>query len=145
MLLRSLNIRRLSFVLFAGDKNHFLTLLPSIQEKLVDILRNVTAPIVQSEVYLCIRVLLCRLSAHNLTSFWPVLLTELVRGFSLFLSPTNKNFQYRIFEQLMTTLPSDGSEDLQLILSASKCLDLLLTLQSEEFQMWVTDYIAAWW
>ncbi|KAJ7116821.1 Dopey, N-terminal-domain-containing protein [Mycena crocata] len=131
MLLRSLNIRRLSFVLFAGDKNHFLTLLPSIQEKLVDILRNVTAPIVQSEVYLCIRVLLCRLSPHNLTSFWPVLLTEL----------------YRLFEQLMTTLPSDGSEDLQLILSASKCLDLLLTLQSEEFQIhqwiFITDTVDA--
>jgi len=131
MLLRSLNIRRLSFVLFTGDKNHFLTQLPSVQEKLVDILRNVTAPIVQSEVYLCIRVLLCRLSAHNLTSFWPVLLTEL----------------YRLFEQLMTTLPPDGSEDLQLILSASKCLDLLLTLQSEEFQIhqwiFITDTVDA--
>ncbi|KAJ7755024.1 Dopey, N-terminal-domain-containing protein [Mycena maculata] len=131
MLLRSLNIRRLSFVLFTGDKNHFLTLLPSIQEKLVDILRNVSAPIVQSEVYLCIRVLLCRLSAHNLTSFWPVLLTEL----------------YRLFEQLMTSLPSDGSEDLQLILAASKCLDLLFTLQSEEFQIhqwiFITDTVDA--
>lgn len=78
MTLRSLNLRRLSYVLFAGDKNHFLTQLPSIQEKLVDILKNVTAPVVQAEVYLCIRVLLCRLSAHNLTSFWPVVLTELV-------------------------------------------------------------------
>jgi len=81
MLLRSLNLRRLSFVLFNGDKNHFITQLPTIQEKLVDILRNVSAPIVQSEVYLCIRVLLCRLSPHNLTSFWPVVLTELVSHF----------------------------------------------------------------
>lgn len=81
MLLRSLNLRRLSFVLLAGDKNHYLTVLPSIQEKLVDVLRNVTAPIVQSEVYLCIRVLLCRLSPRNLTSFWPVLLAELVSLF----------------------------------------------------------------
>lgn len=78
MLARSLNIRRLSYVLLTGDKNHFLTQLPSIQEKLVDTLRNITAPVVQSEIYLCIRVLLCRLSPHNLTSFWPVLLTELV-------------------------------------------------------------------
>jgi hypothetical protein len=78
MLQRSLNLRRLSYVLFTGDKNHFLTQLPTIQEKLVDVLKNVTAPIVQSEVYLCIRVLLCRLSPHNLTSFWPVVLTELV-------------------------------------------------------------------
>jgi hypothetical protein len=50
-------------------------------------------------------------------------------------SPSDRKSQHRIFEQLMTTLPSDGSEDLQLILAASKCLDLLLTLQSEEFQM----------
>lgn len=83
MSLRSLNLRRLSYVLFTGDKNHFITQLPTIQEKLVDILKNVTAPIVQSEVYLCIRVLLCRLSPHNLTSFWPVILTELVSILSI--------------------------------------------------------------
>ncbi|KAF8915027.1 Dopey, N-terminal-domain-containing protein [Mucidula mucida] len=131
MLLRSLNLRRLSFVLFAGDKNHFLTQLPSIQEKLVDILKNVTAPIVQSEVYLCIRVLLCRLSPHNLTSFWPVILTEL----------------YRLFDQVMSSPPSDGSEDLQLMLSACKCLDLLFVLQTEEFQIhqwiFITDTVDA--
>jgi hypothetical protein len=78
LLIQSLNLRRLSFIVFTGEKNHFLTQLPTIQEKLVEILRNVSAPIVQSEVYLCIRVLLCRLSPHNLTSFWPVILTELV-------------------------------------------------------------------
>ncbi|KIK71711.1 hypothetical protein GYMLUDRAFT_33858 [Collybiopsis luxurians FD-317 M1] len=131
MLVRSLNLRRLSFVLLAGDKNHYLTVLPSIQEKLVDVLRNVTTPIVQSEVYLCIRVLLCRLSPNNLTSFWPVLLTEL----------------YRIFEQIMLNLPSDGSEDLPLVLAACKCLDLLIAIQTEEFQihqwMFVTDTVDA--
>lgn len=78
MLLRSLNLRRLSYVIFAGEKNHFLTQLPSIQEKLVDIFRSVTSPVVLSEVFLCIRVLLCRLSPRNMTSFWPVVLTELV-------------------------------------------------------------------
>jgi hypothetical protein len=78
MLLQSLSLRRLSYVIFTEDKNHFLTQLPSVLEKLVDILRNVTSAVVQSEVYLCMRVLLCRLSPHNLTSFWPVILTELV-------------------------------------------------------------------
>jgi len=82
-------------------------------------------------VYLCIRVILCRLSAHNLTSFWPVVLTEL----------------YRVFEQIMTSVPSDGSEDLQLVLAASKCLDLLLALQTEEFQVhqwiFITDTVDA--
>jgi len=137
MLLRSLNVRRLSFVLLSGEKNQFITQLPSIQEKLVDMLRNVSAPIVQSEVYLCIRVLLCRLSAHNLTSFWPVILTELVSPpFPFFCDSSDvKKSQYRLFDQLLTALPSDGSEDLQLILAACKCLDLLLVLQTEEFQM----------
>jgi hypothetical protein len=79
MLLQSLNLRRLSYVLLTGEKNQFLVQLPTVQEKLVDTLRNVTSPVVQSEVYLCVRVLLCRLSAHNLTSFWPVILTEMVK------------------------------------------------------------------
>lgn len=78
MLIQSLNLRRLTYVLFTGDKNQFLAQLPTVQEKLVDTLRNVSAAVIQSEVYLCVRVLLCRLSAHNLTSFWPVILTELV-------------------------------------------------------------------
>ena len=51
MLLRSLNLRRLSFILYTGEKNHFLTQLPAIQEKLVDVLRMTSvSPIVQSEV-----------------------------------------------------------------------------------------------
>lgn len=77
---RAQNLRRLSFVIYSSEKNHFLTQLPAVQEKLVDILRNGSAPIVECEVFLCVRVLLCRLSAHNLSSFWPVLLAELVRG-----------------------------------------------------------------
>lgn len=53
MLLRSLNLRRLSYVLFSGDKNQYLTQLPGIQEKLVDLLRSgTTAPVVLSEVRL---------------------------------------------------------------------------------------------
>lgn len=138
MLLRSLNLRRLSYVLFTGEKNHFLTQLPTIQEKLVDIFRGVSSPVVQGEVFLCIRVLLCRLSSHNLTSFWPVLLTEMVRfPPPSFVSLMWTLWQYRIFEHAMTNLPGDGSEELQLILSACKCLDTLLVLQTEEFQMLV--------
>lgn len=79
MLLQSLSLRRLSYILLTGEKNHFLTQLPSVIEKLVEILKNVTSPVVQSDVYLCMRVLVTRLSPHNLTSFWPVILTEMVR------------------------------------------------------------------
>jgi len=87
MLLRSLNLRRLSYVLFVGEKNHWLTQLPSIQERLVDVFRSIPSPVVQSEVFLCLRVLLCRLSPHNLTSFWPVVLTEMVGESSILVIP----------------------------------------------------------
>lgn len=51
MMLRALNVRRMSYVIFAGEKNHFLAQLPSIQEKLVEILRTtVGISIVHSEV-----------------------------------------------------------------------------------------------
>jgi hypothetical protein len=49
-MIRSLNLRRLSFVLFIGERNHFLAQLPSIQEKLVEILKNPPGAVVQSEV-----------------------------------------------------------------------------------------------
>jgi len=51
MISRSLNLRRLTFVLLAAEINHYLVQLPSIQEKLVDILRtDVVSPRVHSEV-----------------------------------------------------------------------------------------------
>lgn len=51
MLLRSLNLRRLSYVLFTGERNQYLAQLPAIQEKLVDFLRGTAvAPVVVSEV-----------------------------------------------------------------------------------------------
>ncbi|KAF9056037.1 Dopey, N-terminal-domain-containing protein [Panaeolus papilionaceus] len=131
MLLRSLNLRRLSYIIFTGEKNHFLPHLPTIQERLVDIFRSVPSPIVQSEVFLCIRILLCRLSPNNLTSFWPVILTEM----------------YGIFERTIASLPADGSEELLLILAACKCLDTLIVLQTEEFQIhqwiFITDTVDA--
>ncbi|TFY67972.1 hypothetical protein EVG20_g3733 [Dentipellis fragilis] len=114
-LLRSLNLRRMSYLLYCGEKNQFLTSLPTIQEKLVEVLRNAPAPIVQAEVYF----------------FWPVILNEM----------------YRLFDSMTTTLPSDGSEDLPLVLAACKLLDLLLVLQTEEFQVhqwiFVTDTVDA--
>jgi hypothetical protein len=135
--LRSMNMRRMSYILLCGEKNQFLTSLPTIQEKLVDVLKNTSAPVVQAEVYLCVRVLMCRLSQHNLDSFWPVILSEMVGITQLSDSAGSRSFnsQYRLLEQTMIEVPSDGSEALSLILSVCKFIDLLLVLQTEEFQM----------
>ncbi|SPO39006.1 related to DOP1 - strong similarity to developmental regulatory gene, dopey (dopA) [Pseudozyma flocculosa] len=129
MLTRAFNLRRLSFVIFSGERDAFLAQLPSIQERVVDLLRSNVSELVHAEVYLCMRVLLCRFSARHLSSFWPVIITELMR----------------LFEGMMDELPPDESDQLQLVLSACKFLDLLLVLQTEDFQvhqwMFVTDTV----
>jgi len=129
MLGRALNLRRLSYVIFTSTRDHFLTQLPSIQEKVVDVMRTKGAEPVQAEVFLCMRVLLCRFSQQHLAPFWPVLLTELMR----------------LLESLTEELPADNSDQLQLVFAACKFLDLLLTLQTEDFQihqwLFVTDTV----
>ncbi|KAJ9093061.1 hypothetical protein QFC21_006554 [Naganishia friedmannii] len=125
---KATNIRRLSLLLFAAETNHYLIQLPHIQERLVEILRTPVAyPAINAEVYLCLRIMLCRFSSQQLTNFWPMILSELIK----------------IFESAMEDLPKDGSDQLTIVLAACKFLDLLIALQIEDFQihqwMFLTD------
>ncbi|GAA5913260.1 Dop1p [Sporobolomyces salmoneus] len=128
---RTLSLRRLTYALYTGEKDRFLTQLPIIQEKLVDLLRSSVGDMVHAEVYLCLRVLFCRIGNQHLAGLWPVILTELLR----------------LFESLVDRKVPDKSDLLQLILSACKFLDLTLVLQTEDFQihewMFVTDTVDA--
>ncbi|GAA5831398.1 hypothetical protein JCM3766R1_001734 [Sporobolomyces carnicolor] len=128
---RALSLRRLTYALYTGEKDRFLAQLPIIQEKLVDLLRSSVGDMVQAEVYLCLRVLFCRIGNQHLAGLWPVILTELLR----------------LFESLVDRKVPDKSDLLQLILSACKFLDLTLVLQTEDFQihewMFVTDTVDA--
>ncbi|KAJ9091457.1 hypothetical protein QFC19_009100 [Naganishia cerealis] len=123
---KAANIRRLSLLLLAAETNHYLIQLPHIQERLVEILRTPSVyPAINAEVYLCLRIMLCRFSSQQLTNFWPMILSEL------------------IFESAMEDLPKDGSDQLTTVLAACKFLDLLIALQIEDFQihqwMFLTD------
>ncbi|GAA6000168.1 hypothetical protein JCM10207_007887 [Rhodosporidiobolus poonsookiae] len=128
---RALSLRRLTYVLFTGDKDRYLAQLPVIQEKLVDLLRSSVGDMVHAEVYLCLRVLFCRIGNQHLSGLWPVILTELLR----------------LFDSLIEQPVPDGSDFLQLVFSACKFLDLTLVLQTEDFQihewMFVTDTVDA--
>jgi hypothetical protein len=86
------------------------------------------------QVYLCLRVLLCRITEQHLSSLWPIILTEMLR----------------LFETLLEDRVPTSPEYLQLILAACKFLDALLVLQTEDFQIheWIfvtdtTDAMAA--
>ncbi|KAJ2007301.1 hypothetical protein GGI04_001560 [Coemansia thaxteri] len=129
--LRAISLRRLSFVIWAGAVNQYLASLPQVQEKLVDILKNSPHPAVQIEVFLCLRVLLCRVSNHHMSNFWPMLLTELMR---LCLQQLNREGR-------------EDPEQANLFLSACKFLDLLFVLGTDDFlvHQWIfiTDTIDA--
>lgn len=47
---KGLSIRRLTFTLWCGERNKYLTQLPNIQEKLVDVLRANVGEVVHREV-----------------------------------------------------------------------------------------------
>lgn len=91
---RVLNLRRLAFVLYSAKRDHYLLQLPSIQELLVEVLRTDSiASVVRQEAYLCLRVLVCRVSAREMTSLWPVLLTDLVGRISS-VSPSTSAYSH---------------------------------------------------
>lgn len=125
-LTRALNLRRLSFAIYAGDPGSYMSQLTIVKEKLVEVVRNnAITPISQSEVYLCLRVLLIRFKSDNLTMFWPIVITELLR----------------LFEIIKSAPASEHSDLLSLLLSACKFLDTLLVLQNEDFQVYQSLFI----
>ncbi|KAJ2621596.1 hypothetical protein GGI26_003929 [Coemansia sp. RSA 1358] len=130
-LIRAIAIRRLSFIIWAGNTNQYLSSLPQIQERLVDILKNSPHPAVQIEVFICLRVLLCRMANQHMSNFWPMLLTELIR-------------------LCLLQLNREGKEDpvqANLFLAACKFIDLLLVLGTDDFlvHQWIfiTDTVDA--
>ncbi|GAC98202.1 hypothetical protein PHSY_005791 [Pseudozyma hubeiensis SY62] len=135
MLSRALNLRRLSFTLFSGERDAFLTQLPLIQEKLVDLLRSSVSELLQAEVYLCLRVVLVRFSARNLTNLWPVLMTELMRLYDSIVMDEEEG-------KSMASVDGRG-----LLVSTLKLLDLLVLVRPEEFMvnewLFVTDTVDA--
>ncbi|KAJ3012642.1 hypothetical protein HKX48_006177 [Thoreauomyces humboldtii] len=116
-LIRAHAVRRLSFAIFSGPVDHYVPKLPSIQEKLVDIFKSSSGPMI-IEAYLCLRVLLCRVSPHHLTNFWPTIITELIQ----------------VFDTNLRNSEVDKTSDTAAFLAACKFLDMVLVLQIETFQ-----------
>lgn len=122
---RALNLRRLTFILFTGTTDQFISQLPIIQEKLVELLKLDHNELIHVEIYLCLRVMLTRFSQRHLTNFWPVILTEMMRLFNSFL------------DNGLTEKP----EEAQIALAGCKFLDLLCTLETDTFQIYQWIFI----
>ncbi|RWS15080.1 protein dopey-1-like isoform X7 [Dinothrombium tinctorium] len=150
---RSQLAKRLAFVIFCSEKDQYQRYMPEIQEKLIECMRVSNYPIVQSNVLLCFRVLLLRMSAHHLTSLWPFIYTELCQVFmqiEMELLTDTPEFSSHIqrlaaLESSWVTSQSNGLAAhnhpgyLQMYLQACKLLDLAMTIPNDalpQFQMY---------
>jgi hypothetical protein len=70
-------IKRLAFCIFAAPPDYYFPKLPSIQEKLVEVLKQ-SPPLLQADAINCITVIVLRISSKYLGNFWPIILHELV-------------------------------------------------------------------
>ncbi|KAK3097876.1 hypothetical protein FSP39_014063 [Pinctada imbricata] len=155
---RAIMLKRLAFTIFCSDSDQYQKSMPDIQERLAESLRVPhQAPSIMAHVFLCVRVLILRMSAHQLTSLWPTVITEMVHVFMQIeqeLSNDTDEFQTSI--QRIAALDSSWAHLgnglnahnnpawLQLYLSVCKLLDLALALPADEipqFQLYRWAFI----
>ncbi|UYV67369.1 DOPEY1 [Cordylochernes scorpioides] len=146
-------LKRLAFIVFCSELDQYQRYMPDIQEKLSESLRLGQGTAVQSQVFLCFRVLLLRMSSHHITSLWPVLITELVQVFLQIeheLCTNSEEFitYVRRLSSLDSTWVLNSNNGLNahnhpgwlhLYLSACKLLDVALALPAQrlpQFQMY---------
>jgi hypothetical protein len=76
---RAMLIKRFAFVIYASEKDQYNRYLPDIFECISDLLKLPQIPILYTQMFLFLRVLLIRISSKNLISFWPTLMSELIQ------------------------------------------------------------------
>lgn len=131
-----LNLRRLACVLLAVEDDAFADNFRMIQAKLEELLTAspVSSPssTTRAEIYMVARALVLKSSSSQMASFWPTLNTELYAAFSsTFDSGDPSSVMYNDYS----------------LLQAAKLLDVLLLINSEDFQtqecLFVTDTVDA--
>lgn len=94
-----------------------MSFIPSIIEKLVDSFKIQDADPLYAQIFLCLRVLLVRVSPEYMQTVWPLVLMEIFRTF-------------------------EDSLDSALLLSACKFIDLALVLQPQNFLLYQWCFVS---
>jgi hypothetical protein len=129
-----LSLRRIAVLITAAADDAFLSHIPDLMEKIVELLlaTTVSSPssTTRAEVFLVLRALVLKTSAMHLAPLWPILNAELQIA-------------------LASVLPREQSEVYTnyAVLQACKLLDTLLVIAPDEFQLhewlFITDSIDA--
>ncbi|KAI1381705.1 putative regulator of reproduction dopa [Hypoxylon crocopeplum] len=132
-----LNLRRVAALILACGMDAFVTDLPIILERIIDLLAatSTSSPssTTRADIYMVVRALVLRTSAIHLAVLWPTVNAELHAAISSVAAPDN-------------SAASDTFNN-QSVLQACKLLDLLIAVAPDDFQLhewlFVTDTIDA--
>ena len=130
-----LNLRRIALLILSGDQDAFADKYRIIEEKLNELLSatSTSSPssITRAEVFMVLRALILRSSPVYLSSFWPLI---------------NSEVQLAMLSALPDSADAEQYNNAS-VLQACKVLDLLVTLDLDDFQLhewlFITDTIDA--
>ena len=155
---RRATLKKLAFVLHSGRRDQYARYLSPILERIIenlkilpptpltghpsasavehqkDLVRSVHA--LHAQVFLCLRVLLTRVSPEHLASIWPILLMELIRIFS-----HSKNGLTGASKSSDTSSGSLSPTSATLLSQACKFLDTALVLVPAQFALYAWMFV----
>ncbi|CAF0867652.1 unnamed protein product [Adineta ricciae] len=149
---RAMLVKRFAFVIYASEKDQYNRQLPEILERIADLLKLPQVPILHTQMFLFLRVLLLRISTKNLISLWPILMAELIQVLlqleqdllSDLEGETKSHVQRMVNNELATTNVTSASPALKMYLYACKLLDVLLAMPYSElhhFQLFRSAFV----
>ncbi|KAK1754881.1 protein dopey [Echria macrotheca] len=132
-----LNLRRVATLVLACGNDAFVTDLPPVLDKLVELLSatctSSPSSTTRAEVYMVVRALILKTSAIHLAALWPIINAELHAAISSVVAPDH-------------SAQSDTYSNAS-VMQACKLLDLLVCVAPDDFQLhewlFVTDTIDA--
>lgn len=123
-----LNLRKISYILLISNRDEQITILKELFNRLDQLLiqqyssGNELVSLLNSEIFILIRVLVLKISPMNLINYWTIIYTTLQRFFNSLLKELQKD---------------DIKVSFETVLQACKLLDVLLILKFEDFQEWI--------
>ncbi|KAI0430565.1 putative regulator of reproduction dopa [Xylaria sp. FL1042] len=132
-----LNLRRIAALILACGTDTFVTDIPAILERVVELLAATAtsspSSTTRADIYMVVRALVLRTSTVHLAPLWPIINSELHMAISSVVAPDNS--------------PSSDTYNNFSVLHACKLLDVLIAAAPDDFQLhewlFITDTIDA--
>lgn len=132
-----LNLRRIATLVLAAINDNFVTDIPAMLEKIVELLAATTtsspSSTTRADIYLLVRALVLKTSAVHLAMLWPVINAEIQAAISSVVAPDHS--------------AAADTYNNHSTLQACKLLDTLICIAPDDFQLhewlFITDTIDA--